>query len=186
MSFINNQKNSSIICTYCTELSGFKMQNKVLVYQCSCGQIVNCYDLLKDTLFPLNALCDSRFQHCVYEIEKHLVSYWDNKFSYVIPVLVDKDKNSLLLSDLIYMITSCFDISLIPSMLFCQLTCKLVCSDTEEFPIILYNGLHKIRFGINLPLVPYFEKGISSLTYECKNCFNIFNFDLNGVIKCIK
>lgn len=186
MSFISNQKNSSITCTHYVELEGFKIQNKILIYQCSCGQTVNCYDLLKDTLFPLNALCDSRFQHCAYEMEKRLVSYWDDKFSYVIPVIIDKDKNTLLFLDLINMIINCFDIPLIPSLLFCQLDCKLVCSDTGQFPIVLFNGLHKIRYGINLPLVPYFERGINALTYKCKNCFNIFNFNLSGVIECIK
>ena len=178
MSFVNKAKQEhSIEFTRNIYLDSFSIQNKRLVFTCECGETADCIGMIYETLFPLNALCDSRFHSFVYAIESRLVSMWTDNFTNVIPILLEDSIISFkFLGDII---SDNFITSYFSSHLFQELNLKLDL-DSEDCPLVLYNGLTKTSYSCKFPLASYYEKGMKGLTYQCKKCLVSTNFDSAG------
>ena len=179
MTFIDKAvQEHSIEFTRNIRLNDFSIQKNRLMFTCECGESADCIGMLYETLFPLNALCDSRFHSFVYAMESRLVSLWTDNYTNVIAVSFE-DK-IILFEYLDYFICNNFDTPFHSPMLFQKLNLIL---DIEEgnYPLILYNGLTKTSYGCKLPLVQYYEKGMTGLTYQCKKCLISTSFDCSGV-----
>ncbi len=178
MTFIDKAvQEHSIEFTRNIRLDDFSIQKNHLVFTCECGESADCIGMMYETLFPLNAMCDSRFHSFIYAIESRLVSMWIDNFTCAIPVSFEDTVIPLKYLDVF--ISNNFDVSFHSPMLFHELNLTL---EVEEgnYPLILYNGFTKVSYGCKLPLVQYYEKGMLGLTYQCKKCLISTSFDSEG------
>lgn len=164
-------------------LDNFGVQEGCLVFICECGNCIDCIEILSETLFSLNALCDSRFYDFVFSIESKLVSQWRDTSSAVVPIIIDEPIISIGALDNIFM--NNFNIAFHPDMLFCELLINLEIDDSG-YPIVLYDGRTKTAYGIKFPLLQYYLKGMKGLTVQCKNCFKFASYDIKGNLRYFK
>jgi len=188
MTFVNSATQEHSIKFSCsTQLNSFSVQGEHLIFTCECGKSIDCIEMLSETLFPLNALCDSRFHNFVFAMESKLVSQWTDNFIQVIPISSGVLPSNTILSikELGDFISYNFDIPYYTSMLFQELNLELE-KEGEDYPLIFYNGLLKISYGCKFPLLQYYEKGMMGLIYQCKNCFKLVSYDTEGNLQYFK
>jgi len=179
MSFVSKVTRIHSIGFTCDfHLEDFSVKNDRLIYTCECGQVTDCATSLHETLFYLNALCDSRFHNFVYILESKLVGLWDDEFFHIMPI-TSFDNLTVSLEDLDRLISTNFEVPFHPSLLFQKLTVDFEESN-EVYPLIFQDRLLHKQYGCKFPFVQFYERGMRALTYQCKKCLRTINYTNDG------
>ena len=153
----------------------FVTDNGKLCCKCfHCGELESVDKVLRRSLFPLNFLF---FEHSYSDrfrnvIQDFILRAWDCESVHTIIVSGLPDTYEIFISDLYTHCDQHFDVSYIPyvhifdlKVLFKEGSLK-----SDIFPFWISSLRDKKSIYSRVPIMHYFEKGLSGFSFDCKKC----------------